>query len=404
MANDRQKLIDELFATVKDPKELLGKDGLFRDMKKALMERLLDAEMEAHLGYEKHKPAGYNSGNSRNGHNKKKVLTDDGEVSLDVPRDRSGTFEPQLVAKHQRRLTDFDSKVSSLYARGMTVREIQGHLEELYGVKVSPDLISRATAAVLDQVKEWQERPLAPIWPVVYIDALVIKVRDSGHVQKKSLYVVLGLNTEGHKEVLGLWMADTEGARFWLQVLTDLRSRGVEDILIVCCDGLKGLPESIGAAFPLTTVQTCVVHMVRYSLKMVAWHSRRQVAADLRTVYTAPTLGAAEAALDAFEAKWGSKYPSIVRSWRTNWEHLTAFFAFNGDIRRIIYTTNAIESLNRQLRKTLKTRGAFPSEDAALKLVWLSLQQASKRWTYPIQKWDLAMQQLDIHFEGRLGL
>lgn len=404
MASKQQELIQELLATVDDPSELLGDGGLFKQLKKAMMEKVLDAEMSEHLGYDKHEVAGRGSGNSRNGHNRKRVLTGEGELELDVPRDRNGTFEPQLVGKHQRRLTDFDDKVLSLYARGMSMRDIQSHLEELYEVEVSPDLISRATAAVLEQVTEWQSRPLAEVWPVLFIDALVVKVRDNGHVRKKSLYVVLGINTEGRKEVLGLWMADTEGARFWLQVLTDLKSRGVSDVLILCCDGLKGLPEVIDSVFPLTTVQTCVVHMVRYSLSCVSWQARKQVAAALRRIYTASTLSEAAAELDAFEAEWGKQYPSIVRSWRTNWEHLTAFFAFAPDIRRVIYTTNAIEALNRQLRKVLKTRGALPTEDAAMKLVWLALHQASKKWSYPIQRWDLAMQQLDIHFEGRLGL
>lgn len=404
MATDRQKLIDELLSGVDDPKDLLGPDGLFKELKKAMMEKLLDAEMEAHLGYDKHSPAGRNSGNSRNGHNRKTVLTEDGKIAVDVPRDRNGTFEPQLVPKHQRRLTGFDEKVLSLYARGMTMRDIKGHLEELYDVTVSPELISQATSAVLDEVSRWQSRTLAEVWPIVYIDALVVKVRDNGHVQKKALYVVLGVNTEGRKEVLGLWMADTEGARFWMQVLTDLKSRGVQDILILCCDGLKGLPEVVDSVFPLTTVQTCIVHMVRFSLKCVAWKNRRKVAAALRPVYKAATLDEAAAALDEFESEFGKQYPSIVRSWRRNWDHLTAFFAFSPEIRRVVYTTNAIEALNRQLRKALKTRGAMPNEDAAMKLVWLALDRASKKWTLPIRQWDLAMQQLDIHFEGRLGL
>ena len=404
MATDRQKLIEELLANVQDPKELLGPTGLLRDLKKAVMERVLDAEMDVHLGYEKHDASGCNTGNSRNGHNRKTVLIGDGKVVVDVPRDRNGTFEPKLVSKHQRRLTDFDDKVLSLYARGMSMRDIQSHLEELYDVDVSHELISRATQVVLEQVAEWQGRPLAEVWPIVYVDALVVKVRDSGHVRKKSLYIVLGVNTEGRKEVLGLWMADTEGARFWLQVLTDLKSRGVQDVLILCCDGLKVLSEVVDTVFPHTTVQTCVVHMVRYSLSCVAWQARRKVSASLRCIYTAPTLEQASAELDAFEREWGQQFPSIVRSWRTNWEHLTAFYAFDAEIRRVIYTTNAIESLNRQVRKMLKTRGSLPNEDATMKLVWLALNQASKTWSYPIKRWDLAMQKLDIHFEGRLGL
>jgi putative transposase len=398
-----KELLKKLLEDV-DPLEALGPDGLLKQMKKAIIEKALEAEMAEHLGYEKNAPEGRNSGNSRNGHGSKKVLAGEGEVELEVPRDRAGTFEPQLVRKRQRRLPGFDDKVISLYARGMTMREIQGHLEELYEVRVSPDLISRVTDAVHEEVTAWQNRNLAPVWPIVYLDALVLKVKNHGTVRNKSVYMALGVNLKGTKEVLGLWMADTEGAKFWLHVITELRNRGVQDILIACCDGLKGFPEAIESVFPQTVVQTCIVHMIRHSLRLVSWKRRKEVARDLKTVYSAATVGQAEVALEAFEAKWDDQYPSISKSWRSNWERITPFFAYQAEIRRAIYTTNAIESLNRQLRKILKTRGHFPSDEAALKLLWLALDKASKRWTMPIKHWDLARQQLAIHFEGRLTL
>lgn len=404
MTTNSDKLIDELLADVKDPKEIFGPSGLFMDLRKKLMERVLDAEMESHLGYAKHSSEGNNSGNSRNGYRKKTILTDDGKVEIAVPRDRECTFEPLAVQKHKRHDSGFDDRVIGLYARGMSTRDIKDYLEEFYGAEVSIDLISRVTSAVTEHVKEWQCRPLAEVWPIIYIDALVLKIRDNGQVRKKSMYVVLGVNTEGLKEVLGLWLADTEGARFWMQVLTELKARGVEDILILCCDGLKGLPQTIDAVFPKTVVQTCIVHMVRYSLSQVSWKNRRAVVAKLKPIYQAATLDAAATALDEFEEEWGKKYPSIVRSWRSNWDHLTAFFAFTTEIRRVIYTTNAIEAVNRQIRKSIKTRGAFPNDTAAMKLVWLALERASKKWRMPIREWDQAMQQLDIHFDGRLGL
>ena len=396
-------LLDQLLKDM-DPDEALGPDGLLKQMKKALIEKALEAEMSDHLGYEKHSPVGRDGGNSRNGHSRKTVLAGDGKVELEVPRDREGSFEPQLVRKRQRRFAGFDDKVISLYARGMTVREIQGHLEELYEVKVSPDLISRVTDAVHEEVTAWQNRTLAPVWPIVYLDALVLKVKSHGTVRNKSVYMALGINMRGTKEVLGLWMADNEGAKFWLHVITELRNRGVQDILIACCDGLKGFPEAIESVFPQTVVQTCIVHMIRHSLRLVSWSRRKEVAGDLKAVYSADTVDQAEIALEAFEAKWDDKYPSIGRSWRSNWERITPFFAYQQDIRRAIYTTNAIESLNRQLRKVLKTRGHFPSDEAALKLLWLALDKASKKWTMPIKRWDLARQQLAIHFEGRLSL
>jgi putative transposase len=402
MAKITKETLDALFEGVENPQELLGPDGLFAQLKKAAMERILAGELTHHLGYEKHDPVGNNSGNSRNGHTYKRVLTDEGPIELEVPRDRNGTFEPRLVRKHQRRLPGFDDKVLSLYARGMSVREIQGHLEELYGTEVSPDLISSVTDAVLEEVSEWQNRRLDPVWPIVYLDALVLKIRDNGTVQNKAVYIALGINAQGRKEVLGLWVAQTEGAKFWLHVLTELKNRGVDDILVLCCDGLKGFPEAIEAVYPLTTVQTCIVHMVRNSLRLVAWRNYKAIATDLRLIYTADTVSEAEAALKAFERSWDNQYPSISKSWRSNWNRVTPFFAFTKDIRRVVYTTNAVEALNRQLRKVLKTRGSFPTDEAATKLIWLALGKASQKWTLPIPNWDLAIQQFAIHFSGRI--
>ena len=333
------------------------------------------------------------------------MLTDSGELALDIPRDRNGSFEPKVIPKHRRRLAGFDDKVIALYSRGLSTRDIQGHLEELYEVDVSPALISRVTDSVLEDVLEWQNRPLDPVWPVVYLDALMVRIKDSGSVERKAVYLALGVNMMGRKEVLGLWVAGTEGAKFWLHVLTELKNRGVEDILVAVCDGLTGFPNAIEATFPRTTVQTCIVHMIRNSLRFVSWKNRKAVARELRAIYTAATESQAEAALTRFEeCEWGRKYPSIARSWRTRWEHVVPFLAFGPDIRRAIYTTNSIESLNRQLRKTLKTKGHFPTDQAAVKLLWLGLERASKKWTYPFKAWDMALQQLDAHFPGRLHL
>jgi putative transposase len=401
---ERNELIQKLLDDVGDPEAVLAKDGVLKQLKKAAMERILDAEMTHHLGYEKHDPAGANSGNSRNGRTRKTVLAEDGALELEVPRDRAGTFEPKLVPKRQRRLAGFDDKVIALYARGMTVRDIQGHLEELYEVEVSPDLISSVTDAVLDEVAAWQKRPLAPVWPIVYLDALVLKIRDHGVTLNKAVYLALGVNLEGKKEVLGLWVAQTEGAKFWIQVITELKTRGVEDILIACCDGLKGFPDAIESVFPQTVVQTCIVHMIRNSLRHVAYTNRKAVVKDLRPIYSAVDDVQAAAALEAFEAKWSAKYPTIGRSWRDAWTRVTPFFAFAPEIRKAIYTTNAIEALNRQLRKVLKTRGLFPTDDAAIKLLWLALDRASGKWTMPIRRWDMALQQFAIHFPGRLSL
>ncbi len=321
-----------------------------------------------------------------------------------VPRDRDGSFEPKVVRKNQTRLKGFDDRILSLYSRGMTTREIQRHLKELYRVEVSPQLISRVTDAVAEDIRAWRNRPLNPIWPIVYLDALVVRIRDRGVVTRKAVYLALGVNLEGTKEVLGLWIEGSEGAKFWLKSINELKNRGVEDIFIVCCDGLKGFPEAIEAVFPKTVVQTCIVHMIRNSTRYVAYKDRKAVSADLKPVYTAASRDDALEALDAFDKSWGERYPMIAQSWMANWERLVPFLDFPPDIRKVIYTTNAIESVNSQIRKLIKNRGHFPNDDAAIKLIYLALVNAEKRWTMPIRNWKLALNQFAILFEGRLPL
>ena len=403
MTTIKPEVLDELLAGVSSPDELMGDAGLFKQLKKALMERALGAELTHHLGYEKGDPAGRGSGNSRNGHSAKTVLTEDGELDLSVPRDRAGTFEPRLVPKGERRLDGFDGKIISLYARGLTVREIQGHLQELYGVEVSPDLISRVTDAVLEEVKEWQNRPLDAVYPVVFFDALRVKVRDEGLVKNKAVYVALALDAEGHKHVLGLWIEQSEGAKFWLKVMNDLRTRGVQDVLIAVVDGLKGFPEAIGAAFPEAIVQTCIVHLIRSSLAFVSWKDRKVIMPDLKAIYRAETVEAAQDRLGAFEAKWGARYPAISQAWRRAWEHVIPLFAFPPAIRKMIYTTNAVESLHRSLRKIIKTRGSFPTDEAATKLLYLAIQNAGVYWRRPVE-WTAAMSQFAILFGDRFAV
>jgi putative transposase len=400
----RDELLNELLADYRRPEDLTGPDGLIKRLTGALVEKALQGELTEHLGYEKHDAKGRNSGNSRNGVSEKTLKTESGEVPIEVPRDRKGTFEPQLVKKHQTHFDGFDDKIISLYARGMTTREIQGHLQELYGVEVSPDLVSRATDAVLEEVKAWQNRPLDPVWPIVYLDALVVKVRDQGIVLNKAAYLAIGVNLRGTKEVLGLWLEGNEGAKFWLKIITELKNRGVADILIVCCDGLKGFPEAIETVFPKTIVQTCIVHMIRNSVRFVSWKDRRAVIAELKPIYGADTEEAAKEALDALENGIGRRYPMVARSWRSNWERITPFLAFPKDVRKAIYTTNAIESLNFQLRKIIKTRGHFPTDDAAVKLLYLALERAQKKWTMPIKMWKNALNQFGVYFEGRLPI
>jgi transposase-like protein len=394
------ELLDQLLAGYERPEDLTGDDGLFRRLKKALIERALGAELTDHLGYERGDPAGRGSGNSRNGVSAKTVLTEDGEVQIEVPRDRAGTFEPQLIGKGQTRFDGFDDKIISLYARGMTVREIQGHLAELYGTEVSPDLISKVTDAVLDEVRDWQNRPLDPVYPVVFFDALRVKIRDEGTVKNKAIYVALGLNPSGEKDVLGLWIEQTEGAKFWLKVMNDLKVRGLNDILIAVVDGLKGFPEAITSVFPQTLVQTCIVHLIRNSLSFVTWKDRKAILPSIKAIYRAENADMAMVRLEEFEAEWGKRYPAIGQAWRRAWEHVIPFFAFAPGIRKMIYTTNAVEALNRSLRKISKTRGSFPNDEAALKLLYLAIRNAGMRWRRAIE-WTKAMGQFAIQFTDR---
>ena len=400
MTTLRPELLDELLSDYETPEDLLGDDGLFKQLKKALLERALGAELSDHLGYEKGDPAGRGTGNSRNGHSGKTVLTEDGAVDLAVPRDRNGSFEPAIVPKGERRLDGFDDRILSLYARGMTVREIQGHLQELYRVEVSPDLISRVTDAVLEEVRERQNRPMDAVYPVVFFDALRVKIRDEGLVRNKAVYLALAITCQGEKEVLGLWIEQTEGAKFWLKVMNELKTRGVGDILIAVVDGLTGFPDAIATVFPQTAVQTCIVHLIRNSLAFVSWKDRKKVMPDLTAIYRAETAEAAAARLDEFEAGWGGRYPAIAPAWRCNWEHVVPMFAFPPAIRKMIYTTNALESLHRSLRKIIKTRGSFPSDEAATKLLYLAIRNAGMRWKRPVD-WTAAMGQFAILFEDR---
>ena len=395
-------LIDRLLADYQKPEDLLGENGILKQLTKAIVERALQAELAIHLGHDKHEAVVNDSGNTRNGSSAKTLKSDFGALPIDIPRDRDGSFEPQLVAKHQTRWTGFDDKMLSLYARGMTVREIQSHLEEMYGAEVSPTLISSVTDAVMDEVKAWQVRPLDALYPIVYLDCIHAKVRDSGAVRVKAVYLALGVNLNGDKELLGLWVAQTEGAKFWLQVTTELKNRGVQDIFIACVDGLKGFPEAIEAVFPKTAVQLCIVHMVRYSLNFVSWKLRKAVAADLRTIYTAATIEEAEMRLVEFAAKWSAGYPAVVQSWQRNWARIVPFFDYPAEIRKVIYTTNAIESVNMSLRKVTKNRGSFPNDDALIKLYYLALRNISKKWTMPIQNWKAALNRFTIMFDERM--
>ena len=390
-----EALLDELLAG-EDPAEVFRDGGLIDDLKKAVAERALDAEMDAHLEAEQ------TPDNRRNGHNRKRVLTDDGALDLEVPRDRAGRFEPQLVEKYARRLPGFDDKVISMYARGMTTREIRDHVAELYGVTVSAELISKVTDAVLDEVAEWQSRPLEEVYAIVYFDAVRVKIRDDGLVRNKAVYLAIGVTCRGRKEVLGLWIEQTEGAKFWLSVMNELKVRGVADVLIAVVDGLKGFPDAIEAVFPQATVQTCIVHLIRRSLAYVSYKERPPLAAALKTIYRAPTAAAAEAALDALEAgPWGEKYPAIVKSWRSAWEHVVPFLAFSQPIRRAIYTTNAIESLNSTVRRAVRTRGHFPNDRAATKLIYLALRRLKRGWRAPPLYWHQVRPEFAIRFGER---
>lgn len=395
------ELVDELLAGAGTEEEIVGPGGLLADLTKRLVERAMDVELTDHLGYEPGDAPPGGVGNTRNGTTPKTLATEHGQVRIDTPRDRNATFEPKIVRKRQRRFEGFDEKILALYARGLSVRDIEAHLAEIYGVKVGRDLISRVTDAVMDDVREWAKRPLEDVYPVLFLDCLVLKIREGGTVQRRACYLALGVTVEGDRDVLGMWFQETEGAKFWMQVLTDLKQRGVQDVLICCVDGLKGFPEAIEAIFPKTVVQTCIVHLIRHSLKYVPRRERDQVARDLKPIYTAIDADAAQAELEAFDEKWGSRFPVITQAWLNAWEYVTPFLAFPPQVRRVIYTTNAIEALNRQLRKAIKTKGHFPNEEAARKLIYLALTNAVPQWTRT-RNWTTALLAFKIHFGDRL--
>ena len=395
------ELIDELLAGAETEAEIVGPGGLLADLTRRLVERALSAELTEHLGYQRHQEPPGGAGNARNGTTPKTLVTEHGPVRIDAPRDRKGSFEPQLVRKGQRRFEGFDDKILALYARGLSVRDIEAHLAEIYGVKVGRDLISRVTDAVIEDVRAWQQRPLDDVYPVVFLDCLVLKIREGGTVQRRACYLALGVTVDGDRDVLGMWFQEAEGAKFWMQVLAELKQRGVRDILICCVDGLKGFPEAIEAIFPKTVVQTCVVHLIRHSLKYVPRREREQVARDLKPIYTASDADAAQHALEAFDDTWGKRFPVITQAWLNAWEYVTPFLAFPPEVRRVIYTTNAIEALNRQLRKAIKTKGHFPNEDAARKLIYLAINNAVPAWTRT-RNWTTALLAFKIHFADRL--
>jgi len=398
----RKELLDELMQHYQDPEDLLGERGLLRQLTKALIERAMEGELTHHLGYEKHSPSGHNSGNYRNGGSHKTIKGNYGHIPLKVPRDRAGSFEPKIIPKGQSHFDGFDDKIVSMYARGMSTRDIQMHLEEIYGVEVSSTLISTVTNEVMNEVKSWQSRPLDPIYPIVYLDALHVKSRQDGRIQNQAVYLAIGINMEGMKEVLGMWLSRNEGAKFWLNVITEIRNRGVQDIFIACVDGLKGFPEAIETVYPETQVQLCIVHMVRNSLKYVSWKQRKAVAKDLKQIYASTTTDEALLALESFSETWDKQYPTISKSWRANWDNLIPFFDYPAEIRKVIYTTNAIESLNMSLKKVIKSRGSFPNDDSVFKLLYLALRNATRKWSMPIRNWKRAMNHFLILFEERI--
>lgn len=395
----KDEMIAELVAGCQSEGDLFGPDGVFTRLKGAVMEKLLEAEMTNHLGHDRHERR--KGSNGRNGHTTKTVTTETGPVEIRVPRDREGTFEPKLVKKRQGRLEGFDEKVLALYARGMSTRDIQAHLHELYGTDVSHELISKATEGVVELFREWQSRPLDAIYPIVYLDALFVSVRDGGQVTKRAFYIALGVGLDGKRDVLGLWAAPTEGAKFWLSILTELKNRGVEDIFFVCGDGLSGLDKAVEAAFPTAVMQTCIVHLIRAALRFVSWGDRKAVAGALKPLYTAENEDAARTELEKLEHKHGDKYPTVIRTFRSRWEQFVPFLSYPQEIRRMLYTTNAVESLNSQLRKVLRNRGPFPNEDAVFKVLFLAIQNAKTHWRAN-KNWNRVLSQLDIFFEGRL--
>jgi putative transposase len=391
------ELLDQLLQG-RDPKTVFESEGLLDELKKALAERMLNAEMDHHLEQESEQAAG----NHRNGLSHKTVLSESGKFELAIPRDRQSRFEPALIAKYQRRFPGFDQKIIALYARGLSTRDIQGHLRELYGIEISPELVSAVTDAVLDEVTQWQNRPLESVYAIVFFDALRVKIRDEGTVKNKAVYLAIGVRCSGHKEVLGLWIEQSEGAKFWLRVMSELKNRGTQDILIAVVDGLKGFPEAITACFPGAQVQTCIVHLIRYSMQFASWKERRAISAGLKPVYRAENAEIARQRLAEFEASpWGQRYPAIAQSWRRHWEEVIPFFVYPAEVRRMIYTTNAIESLNSQVRKAVRSRGHFPNDEAATKLIWLALRNIAEKWKSPPIAWHAAKAQFAVQFENR---
>jgi putative transposase len=401
----KKEIVDELLKDV-DPKAVFSSEGLMAELKKALAERILNAEMDQHLESEgAGGPDGAPTGNHRNGYSKKTVLTDNSQIELEVPRDRRGTFEPQLIAKYQRRFPGFDDKIISMYARGMSVRDIQGHLRDLYGIEASPQLISTVTDAVLEEVGRWQSRPLDALYALVFLDAIRVKMRDEGTVRNKAVYLAIGVTPDGRKDVLGIWIEQTEGAKFWMRVMSELKNRGVNDILIAVVDGLKGFPDAINAVFPQTQVQGCIVHQLRNSLEYAGWKDRKPVATALKNVYRAADADAAAIALTEFEeGPWGRKYPAITAAWRRNWTQVIPFFAYPPEVRKMIYTTNAIEALNSKIRRSVRARGHFPSDEAAMKLIWLQLREVTKDWKMPAREWHAARAQFALLFGDRFEM
>jgi putative transposase len=399
-----KEVLDELLKGYKGPDDITGPNGLLKQLTKAVIERSMQAEMTEQLGYDKGDQSVKTTANRRNGSSKKTLRSDQGPLTIDVPRDREGVFEPAIVPKQQREFKGFDDKILSMYARGMTTREIAGHLKDIYGVDVSPELISRATDSVKELMDEWRSRPLEPFYPVVFLDALVCNIKDGAHIVKKAIYLALAIRLDGQKELLGLWIDQSEGAKFWLGILNELHNRGVEDILIAAVDGLTGFPEAINAVFPKTEVQLCIVHMVRNSLKFVPYKDRKAVAVDLKAIYLSPSEESAAEALEAFSCIWDKKYPMISRSWRTRWPEVIPFLKFPDVIRKAVYTTNAIESLNYSIRKVTRNRQSFPTTDAATKLIFMALQNISKKWTMPLRDWGAALNQFAIIYGSRVPL
>ena len=396
------KVLDELIKGCKTQEDFFGENGLIKSLVKSLLERAMNAELTHHLGYEKHDPKGRNSGNSRNGTSLKNMQGDDGNIPIEVPRDRNGTYTPEIIPKHQTRFEGLDDKILALYARGMTTRDIQDQLHEMYQVDVSPTLISNVTDAVTEEVRIWQNRALDPIYPIIFLDALMLKIKENKQVINKAVYLALGVNLDGQKELLGIWISQNEGAKFWLSILTEIKNRGVQDIFIACVDGLTGFPDAISVVFPRTQVQLCIVHLIRNSVRYVSYKDLKEITSDLKSVYRAATVDEAENALTDFAEKWDNQYPRISKLWLNNWENITPFFAYPEDIRRVIYTTNSIESLNMTLRKVLKNKRFFPSDEAALKQLYLGIKNISKKWTMPIRDWNAAMNRFLIEFSDRM--